>query len=128
MGTLNTQHNRACWFDIHVADLDRSVAFYKAVLGVDVFKEKFGEVEFAVIAHDEGNGGCLVVDPNRISDEQGLLVYMNVNGRIRDAVDQTTQHGGTVLEPVTSIGPHGFRAVIRDSEGNRLALHSESDE
>jgi len=22
------------------------------------------------------------------------------------------------------IGPHGFRAIIEDSEGNRMALHS----
>jgi len=32
-----------------------------------------------------------------------------------------------VLKAVESIGPHGFRAVIRDSEGNRVALHSSSD-
>jgi hypothetical protein len=31
------------------------------------------------------------------------------------------------FEPVHAIGPHGFRAVILDSEGNRLALHSRSD-
>ena len=26
-----------------------------------------------------------------------------------------------------AIGPHGFRALIRDSEGNRIALHSNTD-
>jgi hypothetical protein len=28
------------------------------------------------------------------------------------------------LEPKHSIGPHGFRAIVLDSEGNRIALHS----
>jgi predicted enzyme related to lactoylglutathione lyase len=28
---------------------------------------------------------------------------------------------------VHAIGPHGFRAVLLDSEGNRIALHSSSD-
>jgi predicted enzyme related to lactoylglutathione lyase len=28
---------------------------------------------------------------------------------------------------VRSIGPHGFRAVVLDSEGNRIALHSTVD-
>ena len=31
---------------------------------------------------------------------------------------------GKVLESKHQIGPHGFRTVILDSEGNRLALHS----
>ena len=127
MGTLNTEHNRACWIDIPVADLDRSVAFYRAILQVDVFKEQFEQVEFAVIAHDEGNGGCLVVAPDLVS-ESGVLVYLNVNKRIRDAVAQCESHGGKIIQPVHSIGPHGFRAVIQDSEGNRMALHSETDE
>jgi uncharacterized protein len=31
-----------------------------------------------------------------------------------------------VVEDATAIGPHGFRAVVLDSEGNRGALHSET--
>jgi predicted enzyme related to lactoylglutathione lyase len=57
----------------------------------------------------------------------GILLYMNVDGRIRDAVQKVVPHGGTVIEPTHSIGPHGFRAVVLDSEGNRIALHSNSD-
>ena len=127
MGTLNTEHNRACWFDLHVSDLDRSITFYKAVLAVRVCKEVLGEIEFGVIEHDEGNGGCLVVAPEKVSAEKGLLVYLNVNGRIHDALAKAAEHGGKVVEPLMSLGPHGFRAVILDSEGNRIALHSETD-
>ena len=57
----------------------------------------------------------------------GILCYLNVDGRIRDAVAQVGKLGGKVIEPTKSIGPHGFRAVVLDSEGNRLALHSQSD-
>ena len=32
--------------------------------------------------------------------------------------------GGKVLKPKISIAPHGWRAVVLDSEGNRFALHS----
>ncbi len=34
--------------------------------------------------------------------------------------------GGKVLEPKHAIGPHGYRAVVLDSAGNRKALHSPS--
>jgi predicted enzyme related to lactoylglutathione lyase len=80
-----------------------------------------------VLDHDTGNGGCLVPNEAEISGNAGILLYMNVDGRIQDAVIQAAKHGGKIVKPVHAIGQHGFRAVILDSEGNRIALHSTSD-
>jgi predicted enzyme related to lactoylglutathione lyase len=57
----------------------------------------------------------------------GVLIYLNVNGRIRDAVKNVVPNGGSVVQDTHAIGPHGFRAIVLDSEGNRIALHSETD-
>jgi len=127
MTDFNSQHNRAVWFDIPVADLDRAQAFYAAVLGVKVHKEKFDATEFCVLDHRDGNGGCLIREPAAITSSGGILVYMNVDGRIRDAVAQVERRGGKVLQAVHTIGPHGCRAIVQDSEGNRIALHSTRD-
>jgi uncharacterized protein len=124
---LNSVHNRAVWFDIPVSNLDRAAAFYRAVLGVDVEKNEFDGFSFCVIEHDEGNGGCLVPGADQISSTGGILLYMNVEGRIRDAVGKVQALGGRIVEPAKAIGPHGFRAVVLDSEGNRIALHSSVD-
>jgi len=35
--------------------------------------------------------------------------------------------GGRIVEPPRSMGPHGFRAIVVDSEGNRIALHAATD-
>ena len=126
MSDFNRDKNRAVWFDIYVADLERAVEFYRAVLAVEISIEDFNGMKFAVIAHDDGNGGCIVVNPDEISDK-GLLLYLNTHGRIRDAVEQVKSHGGSVKDDVHGIGPHGFRAIVIDSEGNRIALHSETD-
>jgi hypothetical protein len=126
MSDFNTRHNRAVWFDIPVADLERAASFYRAVLGIQMHREQFQGVAFYVLEHAGGNGGCLVLSDSPIR-AGGILVYLNVDGRIRDAVGQAEQRGGSILEPVRAIGPHGFRAVILDSEGNRIALHSNSD-
>lgn len=127
MSDFNSMHNRAVWFDIPVADLDRAAAFYRAVLDVKVHKEQFDNFSFCVLDHHDGNGGCLVPNAQEVSGNAGILVYMNVEGRIRDAVAQAAKAGGKVLEQVRGIGPHGFRAVVLDSEGNRIALHSTLD-
>ena len=127
MSDLNSAHNRVVWCDIPVADLARAVAFYRAVLGIEVQPADFNGSAFAVLAHDQGNGGCLIPHPGYAGCADGPLVYMNVDRRIRDAVAQAGAHGGRVLEDVHPIGPHGCRALVLDSEGNRIALHSTVD-
>jgi predicted enzyme related to lactoylglutathione lyase len=123
----NRDNNRVVWFDIPVADLQRAATFYAQVLGCKVETMSFNDTDFAVIENADGNGGCLVVQPDWISSSGGPLLYMNVHGRLRDAVEKTTSHGGTVVQDTHAIGPHGFRAIVLDSEGNRIALHSEDD-
>ena len=126
MSDFNSEHNRAVWFDIPVADLERAASFYRAVLAIQLHREQFQGGAFYVLEHAGGNGGCLVMQPSDIS-AGGILVYLNVDGRIRDAVQQAGQRGGRIIEPVHPIGPHGFRAVVLDCEGNRVALHSQRD-
>ncbi len=115
--------NRIVWFDIPVSDLDRAIRFYSAVLDIEI-KEEFPGV--AVMAHGANEiPGCLYkTDENQVSDS-GLLLYFNVNGRLDAAVDAATENGGSVREPKHEIGQFGFRANVIDSEGNRIALHSE---
>jgi predicted enzyme related to lactoylglutathione lyase len=126
MSEFNSQNNRAVWFDIPVADLDRAVNFYRAVLGVRIDKQAVGNFSMGIIEHENGNGGCLVLNKEEIT-AGGVLLYLNVNGRIRDAVSRVVPNGGSVIQDTHSIGPHGFRAVVLDSEGNRIAVHSETD-
>ena len=129
MSEANKEANRAVWFDIPVTDLDRATAFYAAVLGVAVTKESFDNFEFAVIDHGPGNGGCLVkpVSADWKPGRGGILIYLNADGRIQDAVKQVEAHGGEVLEGVHAIGPHGYRAMVLDPDGNQFALHSDTD-
>jgi predicted enzyme related to lactoylglutathione lyase len=126
MGDFNAKHNRVVWLDIPVADLDRACTFYSAVLGCEVFIEEHEGTRFAVLDHEDGNGGTLIVSPGQIGD-RGPLAYFNADGRIRHALQQVEVHGGAIDLPLQAIGPHGYRAIVTDSEGNRIALHSNAD-
>ena len=127
MSDLNAAQNRLVWFDIPVADLERAAAFYRAVLGIGVHVEKSPGYSLGVLEHRDGNGGCLVPNAAEISSAAGILVYLNATGRMREAVRQVELLGGRVVEPPQSIGEHGFRAIVIDSEGNRIALHAATD-
>lgn len=134
MSDYNSEKNRFVWMDIPFDDLDRACTFYEAVLGVSCHQESMGDIHFAVIEHQDGNGGCLVprdgesaVSSSGKSCKGVPLVYLNTDGRIREASKLVSEHGGKVLLDVHPIGPHGFRVLIEDSEGNYFALHSNSD-
>lgn len=128
MSDFNSKNNRVVWVDVPVADLGRAMKFYQAVLANNVSKVEMPGMEFAVLDHQDGNGGCLVPGAEQISSTGGVLVYFNADGRIQAAVAEVEKHGGKILEPVHSIGPHGYRALLLDSEGNRIALHANSDQ
>jgi predicted enzyme related to lactoylglutathione lyase len=118
--------SRFVWVDIPVTDLQRAVRFYSAVIGMDVAVQDMPGFKFAIFPHEGADvGGCLVpVGDGNAPSGNGPLVYVNVEGRMKQAVEAATANGGRVVEPAHSIGPHGFRAVVIDSEGNRVALHA----
>ncbi len=119
-----------CWTDIPVTNLDRAIKFYSAVLGSEVSKMSEGGFEYALLPHEEQNAsGCLCVGGDSVGDknqpsQNGPLIYLSVEGRLNDAVEAARTNGGKVLQGKQQIGPHGFRAIVVDSEGNRIALHS----
>ena len=119
-----------CWTDIPVTDLERAIKFYSAVLGHEVRKMAESGFEYGLLPHEEQNAsGCLCVRGDSLGEtnqpsQNGPLIYLSVEGRLDEAVKAARDNGGRVLQDRQSIGPHGFRALIIDSEGNRLALHS----
>jgi predicted enzyme related to lactoylglutathione lyase len=118
--------NTFVWVDIPVANLDRAIAFYGAVTGKPVDKIGGPGFNFGLFKH-EGNqvGGCLIEPDEGVAPSMtGPLVYLDASGRLDAAVAAAEQGGGKVLKAKHSIAPNGFRAIIADSEGNRVALHS----
>jgi uncharacterized protein len=118
--------NQVVWVDIPVADLDRAIAFYSGVLDAPVTREGGPGFLFGLLPHSEhGVGGCLVPESaGNAPSRAGPLVYLNAGGRLHDAVRAAQAAGGTVLQAVHQIGEHGWRAIVLDSEGNRIALHA----
>jgi uncharacterized protein len=129
--------NRIAWVDIPVTDLERAVAFYSALLGEGVERQAgAGYVVGLLPAARGGAGARLVRDPSaphpppatgNAPSRTGPLVYLSVPGRLRAASRIAREHGGEVLADAHSMGEFGWRAIILDSEGNRIALHSSTD-
>lgn len=118
--------NQIVWVDIPVKDLDRAIRFYSAVLGVPVKKEESPGMAIGILPHQDGEvGGCLFKNEGDEPSSKGPLLYLNATGRLDQAIAAVAANGGKILQPKQPIGPYGHRAIVLDSEGNRVALHSD---
>lgn len=116
----------ANWIEIPVADIDRAAKFYEKLLGVQLTDFVAGKTKMKLFPEDEHISGALVYNPEYyFPGEQGPLVYLNMGDSMQKALDFIENSGGELLIDKRQISEEfGYMAVIKDSEGNRLALHS----
>lgn len=122
--------NAFVWVDIPVQDLDRALKFYSAVFGRPVEKMSAPGFEFGLFPHErEEVGGCLFVPTGEDARPSldGPMAYLDASGRLDAAVAAALAQGGRVLTAKHSMGPHGWRAIVADTEGNRIALYSPTE-
>ena len=113
------------WCDIPVIDLDRAIRFYSLVLGKTIARHDYPGMAIGILPHAGSEvGACLFLSETAQPGGHGPLIYLNTNGRLDEVLAQVEALGGQILQEKHPLGPHAHRAIIRDSEGNRVALHS----
>jgi predicted enzyme related to lactoylglutathione lyase len=80
----------------------------------------------AFVPTDGGISGAICYGEGYIPSGAGALLYLNANPDVNIILDKTVQAGGKIIVPKTLIGEDsGYYAFIVDTEGNRIALHSQ---
>lgn len=119
--------NAAVWFDIFTLDFDRAVKFYSTILGQDIEVREFNGKNLGFFPiQDNGVGGTIVPPGEDLPSSDGTCIYLNVEGRIDEALEKLEPAGGKILNPKVFVPDFGWIAHIIDSEGNRVGLHSSS--
>lgn len=129
---IDEQTNVLTWFEIPVADIDRAQKFYETILDIKMVKRTDGEDEAVFFPFDPNviqatsgrvTGILSKSDRNKPSGS-GTLIYINASPNIQTALDKVEKAGGKIISPKVQIPP-GFIAIVIDSEGNKIGLHSE---
>ena len=116
--------NTLNWLELFVTEMPRAQAFYEQVLATKLRAEQFNGESHAIFG-DDGVAGALVQRSGRKPSADGAVVYLNCNGTLEAALGRVEKAGGKIVMPKTDIGPPGFIAIVRDTEGNAVGLHSE---
>lgn len=119
--------NAISWVEVPVSDMDRAIQFYNTVFGWDLKHVDLGDLVMAWFPWDEGGpgaAGSLVRNSNYTPSDSGALVYFHCED-VEVEASRIESAGGHLLRGKTQISPeYGYMALAKDTEGNRIALHS----
>jgi predicted enzyme related to lactoylglutathione lyase len=117
------------WFEIPVENFDRAKKFYETIFDYQMPENQMGPARMGFLLYDfknGGRGGAIVHNPQMYTPSaNGTLVYLNCEPDLNEVFNRVEKAGGKTLTAKTLVGENlGYWALIRDSEGNRVALHS----
>jgi len=113
------------WFEIPALDIDRATGFYNEIYGINMDVTQTSEFVMALFPAKKGLGGAVVVGPGCVPSSVGPLLYLNGGPDLNNVLSKVDGAGGRVVMSKTLISESaGYFALFIDTEGNRLALHS----
>ena len=124
------QNNVVGWFELPVMDMERAIRFYESVFEFKISRNKMDSLDmgwFPWLEDKPGTPGSLVCSPEHYKpSNDGVLVYFTAHsGDLANELSRVEKAGGKVIQDKTLIAEdYGYMAIIIDSEGNRIALHS----
>lgn len=127
---MQTNANVINWFEIPADDFKRAKKFYETIFEIIIPEQTTGDYTQGFFPYQMGSGklsGAIVKGPNRIPAKDGALIYFNGNPDLNLPLGKIEKAGGKILVPKTQITPEvGYMAIFIDSEGNKVAIHSQN--
>lgn len=124
---MSPETNAINWFEIPASDISRAKTFYESIFDIKMQEMEMPGMKYAMFPFDPKNAkisGGLAQSPMHMPGSTGSIIYLNANPNLQMVLDRIDNAGGKVTMPKTSIGQNGFMAMFTDTEGNTVALHS----
>lgn len=114
------------FFEIPANDFGRAVNFYSELLGVTLSICECGDEKMAFFPDPEtGPRGAVSLAKGFHPGSDGVLIHFRVDA-LEAVLQKVPGIGGTVVIPATKIEAEGqgYFALVGDTEGNRVGLHT----
>jgi predicted enzyme related to lactoylglutathione lyase len=121
--TSSPPKDSVVWFEIPVTDMERSKAFYSAVLKASFIDENTGPNPMANFrTQDLQSGVSGHLYPGKpANDGAGPTIHLAAPEPLEDAVRRVGENGGRVVSEIIKIPPGRF-AYCLDPDGNSIGL------
>jgi len=127
---MDASANILNWFEVSVSDFARAKKFYETIFSIQMEEMDMMGMKMAMFPYDPMSGklaGALVQSDMHKPSADGVKVYFNGNPDLDAALSKVEAAGGTITMPKGKISDDiGYMAFFIDTEGNAVALHSQS--
>ncbi len=122
------ERNPVGWFEIYVQDMERAKGFYETVFDIRLTRLEAPDPSnemwtFPMSEDAPGCPGALARMEGVASGGSGVLIYFSSRDCAVES-GRAAAAGGSVVHEKMSIGRYGFIAVVTDTEGNTIGIHS----
>lgn len=121
--------NSLNWFEIPADDLGRAKKFYEGIFDITMEEMEMPGMAMASFPYAPESGkaaGCVAKSEMHKPSAEGAVIYLNANPNMDGVVAKIESNGGKVVMPKTKISDDiGYMAFFMDTEGNKVALHSQ---
>ena len=124
---MSSETNAINWFEIPANDISRAKTFYESIFEIKMQEMEMPGMKYAMFPFDPVKAkvaGGLAQSPMHTPSLTGAIIYLNANPDLQKILDRIEKAGGKITMQKTSIGQNGFMGVFIDTEGNTMALHS----
>lgn len=114
------------WVEIYVDDMERAKKFYEQVFQTKLERLENPEPEmwgFPMSREIVGAAGALVKMEGFSAGRNSIIPYFGCEECSVEAA-RVEEAGGRIHKRKFSIGPYGHIALVTDTEGNMIGLHS----
>jgi hypothetical protein len=113
------------WFEIPAIDFQQAVTFYNHIFGINMEQSISDTIAMAFFPVNKGVGGAVISSSGSVPSTTGPLLYLNGGKDLNNVLNKVEEVGGRIIMPKTFINKDsGYFAIFIDSQGNKLALHS----
>lgn len=118
--------NAAAWFEMPARDVEKTAAFFAAVLTSEMKRETMGGVEMVMFPAAVAGVGGHIYPSETPAAEGAPLVHLNCPAPLAEALDRVEKAGGRVVSDIIDLpgGPDspGRYAYCLDPDGTRFGL------
>jgi predicted enzyme related to lactoylglutathione lyase len=114
------------WFEIPASDFERAEAFYNRIFQIKLIGSEMGKLMMGIFPLEEGiTNGAIIKGKGIEPSDKGTMVYFNGGEDLNQVLERVEPAGGKVLKNKTFVNEDsGYFAIFRDTESNKVALHS----
>jgi predicted enzyme related to lactoylglutathione lyase len=131
------------WFEIPAYNFEQALDFYSKVFKFTIEQKNFGSVPYGIM-YEEGTGisGAIMKVKEKLLPNAGPVLFFRV-ADMSETIRRIRMLGGEILKEKSIIknetpdgksiipknlidNAHGYYALFRDPEGNKMALYSNS--